>query len=366
MTPDAAELDRRVLAFIRDAPTDDQALNDLATALFAYQYGQCRPYRALCDHRGARPGDVAHWREIPGVPTRAFKHMPVACFPADRAVRVFHTSGTTRGEPGKHYLDTLTLYEAAIVPHFRTYLLPDGERLPMLALTPPPGQAPHSSLSHMMGVVGRELAPSIDYFVHQGQLAIDPLRRRLDHHHRRGEPVLMLGTAFALVAMLDTCREHGWRWPLHPESRAMPTGGLKGRSRQVAPHELTRMLTDVLGLAPDHVVGEYGMTEMSSQFYDVCLHRRVAGLDPAVGMVGPPWTRTVVVDPETLDEMPRGQTGILKHMDLANRGSAVALLTEDLGRTTDAGFELLGRAPGAEPRGCSLAMEDLLRADRDD
>ena len=366
MTLDSTQLDQHVLAFIRGAPAGEEAFNRLALELFGYQYTQCRPYRTLCDRRGVRPDTLTHWRHIPAVPTRAFKHMDVTCFPPGQAVRVFHTSGTTHGTPGKHYMDTLALYEAAILPHFRQYLLPDAARLPMLVLTPSPDEAPHSSLSHMMGVVGRHFGRSVDYVVSDGRLLTDRLRDRLDGLQRDGEPVMLLGTAFAFVAFLDACRQNRWRWHLHERSRVMETGGLKGRTREVTRDDLRRMFAEVLGLHPDHVVGEYGMTEMSSQFYGVGLNRRVRGLAPAHGMVGPAWTRTVVVDPESLDEVAPGDTGMLKHLDLANRGSVIALQTEDLGRTTDAGFELLGRVAGAEPRGCSLAMEDLLRADRGD
>ena len=75
----------------------------------------------------------------------------------------------------------------------------------------------------------------------------------------------------------------------------------------------------------------------------------------------PHWARTAVVDPETLEELPAGQTGLLKHIDLANRGSVIAIQTEDLGHTAEAGFEIVGRAPAAEARGCSLALDQLLR-----
>ena len=51
---------------------------------------------------------------------------------------------------------------------------------------------------------------------------------------------------------------------------------------------------------------------------------------------------------------------MLCHYDLANAGSVMAVLTEDLGIAFDDGFRVLGRARGAEPRGCSLAMDDLL------
>jgi hypothetical protein len=76
----------------------------------------------------------------------------------------------------------------------------------------------------------------------------------------------------------------------------------------------------------------------------------------------PPWVRTRVVDPESLEPAAAGPAGLLQHFDLANVGSVMAIQTEDLGVAVDDGFRLLGRAPGATPRGCSIAMDLLLEA----
>jgi hypothetical protein len=64
------------------------------------------------------------------------------------------------------------------------------------------------------------------------------------------------------------------------------------------------------------------------------------------------------------DEMPKGQPGILVHTDLANYNSVTSILTEDVGVATDNGFILLGRAQGAQAKGCSLAVDDFLQAAR--
>jgi hypothetical protein len=58
--------------------------------------------------------------------------------------------------------------------------------------------------------------------------------------------------------------------------------------------------------------------------------------------------------------VPDGEIGLARFIDLANVDSAVAILTRDLVRRRDGGIELLGRSPGAPPRGCSLAIEALL------
>ncbi len=69
-----------------------------------------------------------------------------------------------------------------------------------------------------------------------------------------------------------------------------------------------------------------------------------------------------MLDPVTLEELPEGEVGILCHYDLANLGSACAVLTEDRGRAVGRGIEWIGRTDGAPPRGCSLATAELLEA----
>ena len=39
-----------------------------------------------------------------------------------------------------------------------------------------------------------------------------------------------------------------------------------------------------------------------------------------------------------------------------------SILTEDVGIAVDGGFQLLGRAEGAQAKGCSLAVEEFLQA----
>ena len=55
-----------------------------------------------------------------------------------------------------------------------------------------------------------------------------------------------------------------------------------------------------------------------------------------------------------------GEPGVVVVTDLANTGSVIAIETAYLGRGVADGFEVLGREPGAEARGCSIAADELL------
>jgi hypothetical protein len=162
----------------------------------------------------------------------------------------------------------------------------------------------------------------------------------------------------------------------------METGGFKGRSRTVSREDLYGGLENLFGVPRAFIVNEYGMTELLSQFYEPVLaggggwSPTASGegrteiwteeQEPSGGRLserfhrGPPWVRTRVLHPLTLEPVPAGETGVLAHLDLANLGSVAAVLTEDIGCLVPGGFRLQGRSPGAEPRGCSLAMEDFL------
>jgi hypothetical protein len=131
--------------------------------------------------------------------------------------------------------------------------------------------------------------------------------------------------------------------------------------------ELYRALSAAVGIPVGRIVNEYGMTELLSQFYEPVLSGEVPEDPDQRWHVGPSWVRTRILDPETLDPVEPGAPGLLCHLDLANLDSTMAVLTEDVGielpgRGPRGGraFRLLGRASGSEPRGCSLAVEELL------
>lgn len=363
----ATDLARRVRALFERGVTEplaEEAFDRIALDVVRHQLVHTPGYRAFAAYRGISATSVQHWTEAPAVPARAFASAPlIDGIPAD-AERVFRTTGTTRagGRRGEHFVRDLSLYEAAALPNFARHLLPDGLRLPLVALVADPAVVADSSLCYMAGVVERRL--SIEgggYFFHPERgLDLGALDERVGELCRRGQPMLVLGTAFALVHWTDALAQRGTGHALPAGSRVMETGGFKGRSREVSRPELYSAVARTLGIAEGMIVAEYGMTELLSQFYEPVLDR--PGADGERAFVGPPWVRTRILDPETLAPAGPGEPGVLHHMDLANVHSVASVLTADLGAPTVSGFRLLGRAVGGEPRGCSLAMEDFLAA----
>ncbi|MBC7804731.1 MAG: hypothetical protein H7145_01145 [Akkermansiaceae bacterium] len=338
----------------------------LAFRVFAHQYSNNKPYRLFCDGRKKTPDTVTCWQDIPPAPAAAFKRFALTCADAELCVpehggRTFHSSGTTGSETSKHYMDwqAVSLYGESCMTSYWHFVdfPPDQSKLPILPLTPTAFEAPHSSLSFMVEYLGDT----------QGEVAArdwneEWLERAMVRLPLLDKPAVLFGTAFAWVLILDRLAEHGETLTLPAGTRVIETGGFKGRSREVERGELYRMFTERLGVPATHCLAEYGMSEMASQFYDTTYRDHVLGIAREPRKMGlPHLVRTRVIDPITGEESERGQHGVLAHYDIANLNSCLAIQTEDWGyaHPDGDGFVLLGRAPGAALRGCSLTAEEF-------
>ena len=334
----------------------------LALKVFSHQFARNPTYRKYCEAKDRTPDTVASWREIPAVPTEAFKEVDFAC---GRPEKTFLTSGTSQGpaKRGRHPVPCLEVYRASALLNFSAHLLPDLSDLRMIILTGSPEIWPRSSLAHMMEMVRQEYGgEDAAYYINDTGLDIDRLLRTLTEACEHDKPVILLGITLAFHEVLEYTQTHRLRFHLPGGSRIMDTGGFKGHRIDLSKTDLYRRYEEVMGIPRTHIVNEYGMTEMCSQFYDTVLTDHLNGIACPRHKRIPPWVRTLIVHPETLEELPPGQTGLLRHYDLANCGSVMALQTEDIGHAVSDGFEITGRAAGAESRGCSLIVEELRRA----
>lgn len=381
-------LDARILDVIGSWHRTGHALSDaafeaLALDVFAYQVRYNEPYARYCAAFGFTARALpASWRDIPAVPTAAYKEASLATFAPERAALTFETSGTTIGVGGRHAMETGDLYDAALLAGFDRFMLPDDARLRYFNLVPNPADRPQSSLGYMMARVSELRGDGkTGWYVRGDDLFFDDFARDLDAAVAEGIAVCVAGTAFAFVNLGDELRARGKRFALPAGSRIMETGGFKGRSRVVDRDELYDEIADEFGIARERIVAEYGMTELTSQWYDGLL-RGAAFAHPARGRASascgrlrspsarsaqddelrykcaPAWLRARVVDAAGKD-VPDGVVGALVHVDLANRSSCVAISTEDLGAVTEDGLVLIGRERGAALRGCSLDAEAL-------
>lgn len=348
----------QILDLIARPSVGEADFNDLALKIFAHQFELNLPFQRFCQRRGKTPRMVKTWQDIPAVPINGFKDLTLSCVPPDLCERVFMTSGTTRGDvKGKNFHPTLAVYDASMLSNFAKHVMQGRSRLRMGVLFPTEIQMPHSSLAHYLALAMTHFGtPESAYYFDEHGLRTEALCETLQNAQRTSEPFLLLGASYSFVHLFDALQARGQSFQLPPGSRLLDTGGFKAQSRDIPMDAFYDQLSTTFGVNRDQCLNMYGMTELSTQFYDA--GNRVV---PSIKR-GPHWIRSRLVDPLTGQNVPVGERGVLAHTDLANFNSAVTILTEDVGQALDDGFILLGRAQGAEAKGCSLAVDDFLKA----
>ncbi len=330
-------LEARIIAAIHGVLPKEE-FNALALEVHRFQLRHNEPFSKWCAGRN----EPKSWREIPAVPQAMFKAFRIACFPAEETPITFLTSGTTGETRGAHHFFSTKLYHAAALAGWRRF---GRAQRRTVFLTQAPADAPQSSLVSMFGCWSSEIG---------GDFLCDSLGRlnfaRLELVMESGEPLALFGTALAFLNVFEWMGSRSVSLP--QGSYAMETGGFKGSAREISKAELYGRFARQFGLGAQDVINEYGMCELSSQFYTTGL----GGVHQ-----GGPWIHALVVSPETGEEVAIGQAGALRIFDLANLGSSLAIQTADIAIRRERGFELLGRSPSATPRGCSRMADEQMR-----
>ena len=348
------EICSEVRNFIDAPDPKPEAFDLLARRVFAFQFDKNAPYRDYCKSRRITPENVTCLEQIPAIVTSTFKELDLSVLPRDKRTAAFYSSGTTEQRRSRHFhsAQTLSIYEQSLRRWFELHLCPEHKPLNFLVLAPRADEAPNSSLVHMFEQVASAFGKSATFAAKtagDGSWRLEYDRISTLTTSTQDAPYIICGTAFSFVHLCDYLDEQGVRLNFPAGSRVFETGGYKGRSRTVPKSELHAMISQRLGFPESHIVTEYGMSEISSQAYD-----RAVGQSAERIFQFPHWARTSVISMETGEVARDGETGLLRILDLANVGSVCAIQTEDLAVRRGSGFELIGRAIEAEPRGCSL------------
>ena len=258
------------------------AFDQLALELFALQFQHNAPYRRLA-RRGARA--LTRWRTgLKSLPCQ-LQRSRSSSFPACRwrSARRFSIPAARRHSARAGISTTPSRWRFMRPPCWRGSMLifhwqsAIGNWL--FSPRPPPRRpTPHWSTcsrpsdanlarAHRLSSAGRpRMAPGRSTW----RLPLSSCARP----SASGQPLLLLGTAFSYVHLLDHLAERDLRLKLPPGSCALETGGYKGRSRSLPKSALHALISQRLGIPPNHIVCEYGMSELSSQAYDVVNGKR--------------------------------------------------------------------------------------------
>ena len=308
---------------------------NIALQVFKHQFANNKVYRSFCDLIYVHPSDVHTVEQIPFLPIQFFKTREVLSS-TDEIQETFTSSGTTGSTTSKHLVTDLSWYETSYLKGFE-HFYGNIENYVVLALLPNYLERNGSSLIYMVDdLIKRSQHSESGFYLNN----LDDLAQKLKFLDTQGKKVLLIGVSFAL---LDLIEQYDFNLS---NTIIMETGGMKGRRKELIRNELHTILSNGFGVKNIH--SEYGMTELLSQGYS-----KGNGLFNC-----PPWMQILTRDPEdALTILPKGKSGGINVIDLANYNSCSFIATQDLGKVyQDNSFEIIGRFDNSDIRGCNLMV----------
>ncbi|TWJ32968.1 LuxE/PaaK family acyltransferase [Geobacter argillaceus] len=364
-------LTEEILGFIEagvDAELSDATFNDYCMQLFALHYETNKIFREFCDIKKVGPGDINRWQDVPMVYNDVFKTHLVASFPLEQSVMACLTGGTTsltqrgrifRDEDGKR------LVFGANKMMTGSYLFPDfeeGKRCRILILAPSPELAPSMGMAIGMDQTRQAFGtPDSTFLLGKTGIDVKNLLKALRESEASGVPVALIGATAAYVFFFQSCRRKKMKFKLPPGSRICDGGGYRGRFGVVTRDDYYAMVKEILDIPETHCVNVLGEAETATNLFDDALRRHVKGLPPRKRTRPvPPWSRVLAMNIDDLSPLPDGEVGLLAHWDLANVPTVLAVITDNLGYTTDngTGCEMVGRAKIENGKVSPLPDED--------
>lgn len=349
------QLTEDVLRFIEaGVDSDVPDFEYYALRVFALHYQVNPIFREFCDAKKVGPGDINRWEDIPMVYNDVFKTHLVASFPLEKSVMACLTGGTTsltqrgrifRDEDGKRLVFTANRVMTG------SYLFPDfgkGRRCRILILAPSPELAPSMGMAIGIDQTRRHFGTDDSMFLlGKSGIHINELLKALRESEASGIPVALIGATSAFVYFFQACRRKKMKFCLPAGSRICDGGGYRGRFGKVTRYDYYAMVQETLGIPGSHCVNVLGEAETATNLFDDSLRRYVKGLPQRTRTRPvPPWCRVRAMSIDDLSPLPDGQIGLLAHWDLANVPTVLAVITDNLGYTTDngRGCEMVGRA----------------------
>ncbi len=306
-----------------------------ALKIFKFQAIHNAVYNKFIKLLNINPKTIDNIYKIPFLPISFFKDYRIVSErePYDA---LFQSSGTTGINRSKHFVKNIKIYEQSFFNGFE-YFYGKTEDYVILALLPSYLEQQASSLVYMVQeLIKKSNRQESNFYLYEHQKLADTLHD-LD---QSGNKILLIGVSYALLDLIEK-----YKFKLN-NVIVMETGGMKGRRKEILREELHQKLKKGFGV--QHIHSEYGMTELLSQSYS-----KGNGIFESV-----PWKKILVRDPEDpMSYLPKGKTGGINIIDLANIYSCSFIATQDLGKIySDNSFEILGRFDHSDIRGCNLLV----------
>ena len=310
---------------------NENNFDEIAWQVFHFQAQHNVVYREYLQALQVDLNNIKSLEEIPFLPIQFFKSHTVKTGNWITQ-RTFKSSGTTQLIRSVHHVWDEEFYLNHSVQTFEKFFGPLNH-FHVLCLLPAYDTTYSSLVAMARHFVAKSQSHESGFYLEN----LDTLPSKIKALNPSGRNILLLGVTHALTDLAE-------QGPFFFENvLVMETGGMKGRKAEITRAELHKTLSD--GLGTDKIVSEYGMTELLSQAYsrEKAIFEYSRAMRVIIKEINDPFKSTSGI-------------GIVNMIDLANYHSCSFIETQDLGRVTKNGFEVLGRADNSEARGCNLLI----------
>lgn len=313
--------------------------NDIYKHIIDRVYGGLKtPYRTISD--------------IPILPVSLFKQRELVSVPKEEIVKVLTSSGTTGQTVSKIFLDRATANaQSTVLVRIMQHFL-GKVRWPMIIIDDEGVVLNRESYSaRRAGIVGMMQFGRNPFFAlnKDMSLRVPELLEYIGNH--KDESILLFGFTFMVWKYFVSILAERNISVRIPKSTLLHTGGWKKlQSEMVSAQVFRNKLHSLTGISD--IRNYYGMVEQVGSIYvENTKHHMEASS----------YSDVIIRDPVTLDPVSPGKTGVIEVVSMLPQSyPGHALLTEDLGVIHEpvsaegsAAFDVLGRVPKAELRGCS-------------
>jgi phenylacetate-coenzyme A ligase PaaK-like adenylate-forming protein len=334
-----------------------------------YHCASCPPYARWYQKQGLdQQASIQDLAKVPFLPVSIFKRMSLESVPEQDVIRVLKSSATSSQVASRVVLDRVTRDRQMRTLAVMLSSMMGSTRRPFIVLDAGVSQGADLELSaRVAGLRGYLMLASETHYVLEGregqlELNIDKLQAVVDDLYRRQIPVCLIGYTYMLYQyVVVPLLRAGRRLHLPDGSMVLHFGGWKRLERQAVNRDrLNADVKTVFAMKDPCIRDVYGFTEQLGIIYP----------DDGHGVrLAPVYSDVIVRDPVTLESLPDGATGLLEFITpLPHSYPGIALLLDDMGRivSRDQGrdgrygtrFEVLGRARGAEIRGCGDTLPE--------
>lgn len=326
--------------------------------LHHFHYGASEAYRSISDKLFRH--EIKDIAGLPYLPVTAFKEHTLKSIPDADIFKTLTSSGTTGSVPSRIYLDKETAQlQTAALSNIMQFIL-GKERLPMLIIDTIGLIKNRASFSARgAGVLGMSIFGKAHTYLLDENMQVDKKALQAFVEKYRNAPVLLFGFTFMVWQYLY---EQDITIDLSNATLIHSGGWKKLIEKQVDNATFKKRMQEKFGIK--RIYNFYGMVEQVGSVFTECEQGNLHT---------PNFADVLIRSPYDFSVLPHGEKGLIQVLSLLPRSyPGFSLLTEDLGIVHGEDdcpcgrkgkyFEVLGRVPKAELRGCSDTFAEPARA----